>query len=572
LRRLGETAAAGFACAIGLVAALSGCAAMDQLGVPVPAGSDREVDEGPSPVDLARTALAVGNLDSADAVLGAALAPSPSDQKSADDKSPPVIRGTAMTADLLVLRAELRIRQGRYPEAESDALTAMAMVPATATSGSTTAASDETPATAPGESYGPKDGRGAEGEDAGDPGKATAPVPLRAVLTQRSIRIRLAHLYEDAGRDDAAEQHLEAASKLCADDATMSERGDCDFEREALLRIRMARGRYAEAEPLVLAEIADVQSRYGAYDIRLSFAFCNVARFYARQGKYTLSGPLYARSFDLWKTSREDALAEYKRAVAAGEPSPFDEKFLTPRAGHAPFAAPCGLEDQGVLLYKLGKAGVAADALRYEQKLWAADTEAGSAAIAALDKKIAEAGDPLDVAAARHAVAFVARRKGDAVRAEQELRLVTEAYAQAWPTLALSDRRYHVEEYLAAIESLVELLRSTRRFPEAIALGERAQELAAANVDVYDSVRLDTLLSSAKTFREMRDPYRAEAAAGRYLDAVVNARGDTSADYAWALRTISFAYLLSDELDASQRMEMQAKAIWAKQSIVAPEF
>jgi hypothetical protein len=76
----------------------------------------------------------------------------------------------------------------------------------------------------------------------------------------------------------------------------------------------------------------------------------------------------------------------------------------------------------------------------------------------------------------------------------------------------------------------------------------------------------------AKTYREMRDAGKAEAAAGRYLDAVVGARGDRSADYAWALRTISYAYLLGDELDASQRMEMQARAIWAKQAIVAPAF
>ena len=562
MRRKGETMAApatapvpglsiGALALLACSVALTGCAAMTQLRGANP--PSRNGAEGPSPAGLARAALAAGNLEAADAVLGAALAPVPSDGKSGDDQSGLVIRGTAITPDLLVLRAELRVRQGRYPEADSDALTAMALVPATLSA-------EEPP---PGEPPGPRDERDAE--------PRTAAVP-RSLLTQRSIHLHMALLYEDAGRDDSAEQHLEAARELCADDPVLVERRDCEFERDTLVRIRIARGHYAEAESLVLAEIADVQSRYGAYDIRLSLAFCDVARFYARQGKYTLSGPLYARSFDLWNTAHEDAFAEYSRALAAGEPSPFDVEFLTPRAGHAPFSAPCGLEDQGVLLYKLGEAGLAGDALHYEQQLWAADTEADKAASASLDALVARAGDPLDIASARHAVAFVALEKGDTVRAERELRLAIGAYAAAWTTLALSDRRFRVEDYLGAIESLVELQRSSRRFPEAIDFGERARDIAAANVDAYDSVRLDTLLSLAKTFREMRDPQRAETAAGRYLDAVVQARGDTSADYAWALRTISFAYLLREEIDASQRMEMQAKAIWAKQNVVAPEF
>jgi hypothetical protein len=220
----------------------------------------------------------------------------------------------------------------------------------------------------------------------------------------------------------------------------------------------------------------------------------------------------------------------------------------------------------------MGKPSVAADAVRYQQQLWADDTEAGAAAIAALDADIARGADPLDVASARHAVAFVAERKGDAARAEQELRAVAEAYAAAWPSLATSERRYRAEDYLTALESLIEVLRSSRRFAEATALGVRAEEVASTSVDAYDSLRLDTLLSEARTAREMRDPDKAEAAAGRYLDAIVTARGDRSADYAWALRTISYAYLLKDELDASQRMEMQAKAIWAKQDTFAPEF
>ncbi|MFN2426245.1 MAG: hypothetical protein ABR587_07340 [Candidatus Binatia bacterium] len=501
-------------------------------------------------MSLARNALAAGNLEAADAVLVPALAPVPS-RRSGGSDSGPAVRGSSSTADLLVLRAELRIRQGRYPEAESDALTAMALVPST-----TSQIPDQT-AEAP---YGPEDGRDATAD-------SPAPPP-RAMLTQRAIRIRMAQLYEDAGRDDAAEHHLEAARELCADDPAL----DCEFERAALVRIRLARGRYTEAEPLVLAGIADVQSRYGAYDIRLSIALCETARFYARQGKYALSGPLYARSFDLWKTARDEGVAEHNRALAAGQPSPFDLEFLTPRAGHAPFAAPCGLEDQSLLLYKLGKAGVAADALRYEQRLWAEDTAAGVSAVKNLDAILARGADPLDIAAARNAVAFVARKKGDNDRAEQELRPVVEAYGAAWPTMAVSDRRFHVKDYLGALENLIEILRSSRRFPEALALGERAQAVAAVDVDEYDSLRLDTLLSLAKTFREMRDATGALTSATRYLDAVVAARGDTSADYAWALRTISFAYLLRDELDASQRMEMQAKAIWARQNVVAPEF
>jgi hypothetical protein len=268
----------------------------------------------------------------------------------------------------------------------------------------------------------------------------------------------------------------------------------------------------------------------------------------------------------------EEAATLQRRAIEAGQPSPFEAEFLRPRAGHMPFAAPCGLEDQSLILYKLGKAGIAADALRYEQQLWAADTQTGVDVVAYLDSLLHKNSDPLAIASARHAVAFAAQRKGDLARAEQELRLVTEAYAEAWPRLAIADRRYYVEDYLASLEELIEILRVSKRFAEALALGEQASRIAAEVVHENDSVRLDTLLSLAKTFREMRDADRAETSATTYLDAVVRARGDTSSDYAWALRTISYAYLLREELDASGRMEMQAKAIWAKQSIVAPEF
>lgn len=543
--------AAALAAGVLACATAGGCTAVGQFRDPTV-----EEASGPSPVDLGREALAAGNLEAAEAVLTPALTPKPSDLEGAEAPAGPTILGTPLTAELLVLRAELRIRQGRYPEAESDALTAMALVPATPSA-------EPPPSPIP---YGPRDGRPGAEED------EPAPAPPRPSLTQRGIHLRLAQLYEDAGQDEQAERHLAASAELCRQDAALVEQRACELERRALVRIRIARGHYAEAEPLVLAEIQEVQALYGPDDLRLSFALCEAARFYARQGKYALSGPLFARSFILWKQVHEEARAEHERALAAGEPSPFSAEFLRPRPGHAPLAAPCGLEDQPLLLYKLGKAGVAADALRYEQKLWAADEQAGQQAVALVDELVARGADALDVASARHAVAFIARRKGDLVRAEQELRLVVDAYAAVWPTLSISDRRYHAQDCLAAIESLIELLRSSQRHNEAAALGERARDLAIAVVDPYDSVYLDTYLSLAKTFREMRDPARAEDAAGLYLDAVLRARGDESADYAWALRTISYAYLLRDELDASQRMEMQAKAIWAKQDVVAPEF
>lgn len=550
----GEPARVLAAAGLGLascVFALAGCAAMDQVRgdatAPPRSGSK---SEAPSPVEFVRVHLDAGNLDAADAAIAAGLAAAPAGNKGA--ATPGVITQTPETAELLLLRAELRIRQGRAADAESDALSAMALVPSTA----------------PPEAPAPSSPDGAPTTSATE----TAAPSRRPVLTQRAIHIRIAQLFEDAGNDDNAEQHLAAARELCIADPVLLERRDCEREREALVRIRVARGRYAEAEPLVLAEIMEVQSLFGADDLRLSFAMCEAARFYARQGKYALSGPLFSRSFDLWKSAHEDALAEYTRALAAREPVAFDAEFLRPRAGHAPFAAPCGLDEQPGLLYKLGKPTVALEAIRYEQQLWANNTEAGAAALAYFDVLSARGGDPLDVASARHAVAFIAERKGDAARAEQELRSVTEAYAAAWPTLPVSERRYRAEDYLTALESLIEFLRSSKRFPEAITLGDVAAGIAAANVDAYDALRLDTLLSQAKTFREMRDARRAETAAGRYLDAIVAARGDTSSDYAWALRTISYAYLLRDELDASQRMEMQAKAIWAKQSPVAPQF
>jgi hypothetical protein len=503
---------------LAVASTLSGCATWNALRGAAPGGGPAE--PGPSPAVAVRAALAAGNDSAAEIALAEALA-----TPEGDDAEP---GQTPATAELLLLRAELRIRQSRVSEAESDALAALALAPPVAT--------------------------------AGEP------------VSQRQIHIRLAHLMEDSGRDDDAEEHLEAARAVCLADPASFEKGDCDTEREALVRIRLARGRYAEAEPMVLVEIAEVQSRFGADDIRLSFALCHAARFYARQGKYSLSGPLFTRSFDVWKNSRDDAFAEHTQALAAGQPSPFDPAFLRPRAGHTPFAVPCGLDEQPGLLYKINRAKVAVEALHFEEGLWADDTEAGIAADAALALLLARASDPLDLAAAHHAVAYVALKKGDPARAEQGLRTAVDTYASAWPTLPVSERRYRAEDYLAALERLTELLRSTRRFPEAVELGARAAELAEGLVHEYDALRLDTLLSQAKTFREKKDAVRAETSAGRYLDAVVDARGDTSCDYAWALRTISYAYLLRDELDTSQRMEMQAKAIWARQDTVAPEF
>ncbi|HXC49685.1 MAG TPA: hypothetical protein VN634_02255 [Candidatus Limnocylindrales bacterium] len=530
---------AGTFAQIALLAALvavAGCSA----GRP---GAGTQDNANLSPADLARASLSAGNLVPAETILGEALKPRAGTRKTAAQ--------TPETAELLLLRAELRIRQGRYPEAESDALTAMALVPATPDV-------EPAPASAPAPPAGAK--------------PATPPPPAKPPLTQRAIHLRMAKLYEDVGRDPFAEHHIQSARDLCLADAALVEKRECEREREALVRIRIARGRWADAEPLVLANIAEVQSRYGPEDIRLSVALCEAARFYARQGSYALSGPLFARSFSLWKVSHEEALAEHRQAIAQGQPSPFDAEFLRPRAGNIVFAAPCGLQEQPGILYKLGLATAAADAARYEQHLWAVDTAGAEIAVRNLDALVARNASPFEMAPTRNAIAFVARKKGDLTRAEQELRLATEAYAAAWPTLPISERRYVAPDYLEALESLVEILRGSQRFPEAIELGERAIEVAAAAVDAYDSLRLDTLLSQAITYREMRDAERAETAAGVYLDAVRKARGDQSADYAWALRTISFAYLLREELDASQRMEMQAKAIWAKQGAVAPEF
>lgn len=547
-RKSGRCLAYARAMVPGLLAAVmtfGGCSIVNRLG------GGAGATEGPDAASVARSALAAGDLEAADSAIQSALALEATRTKSTKTGTQ---ADEAATAALHVLRMELRVRQGRYPEAESDALTAMALVPATLSPAARAA-------TAP------------PAADGGRPQDSAKPAaPPHAALDQRGIHLRLANLYEDDGHDDWAEHHLIAGHKLCVSDPDLTERRDCELERDALIRIRMARGEYIRAEPLVLGEIADVQSRYGADDLLLSLALCHASEFYARQGKYWLSSPLYARSLQIWQGSHEDAAAEYKRARAAGERTPFDGSTLVPRAGNAPFSIPCGLQDQPAIFYKLGMAGVAADAIRYEQQLWAGETEAGAAAVAYVDALTARGADPLDIASARHAVAFAAQRKGDLNRAELELRKVVETYAAAWPTLPVSERRYRSADYLRSLESLIELLRSSRRFAEATDFGTGAMQVADSAVNAYDSLRLDTLLSEAKTFREMRDAERAEAAAARYLEAIVQARGDTSADYAWALRTLSFAYLLREEIDASQRMEMQAQAIWAKHSVAAPAF
>lgn len=486
-----------------------------------------------TPAEKARRALDAGDLAAASSELEGALAAPAATSGGppaaaadagapyADAAGPAIVAIDAERARLLALRAELQVRSARYAEASRDAELASTAL---------------------------------------------------ALRDARALHLRLARLFEDARRDDEAELHLERARDLCAGDDELVAEGACDEEREALVRIRMARGRYAEAEPLVLAEIADVQARYGSYDLRLARAFCRVASFYCRQGKYVLCAPLFARSFDLWKTLRDDAYAEMQRALSAGEANPFDEEFLRPRAGNAPFAAPCGLEEQPAILYKIGKPEAAAEAAAFENRLWKSDGEAAQRAVNYLALLQARGAPPLELAPAHHAVAFIAVKKGDFARAEEELRSALAIYDLTWTAAPVSTRREIVADYLGAMERLVAVLRASGRLAEAAALGTRAAAIAAETVDAYDALHLDTLLSLVVTYREMRDPALAEDAAVRYLDAVVAARGDQQSDYAWALRNLSFVYLMRDDLDASARMEMQAKAIWKKQGVMAAAF
>jgi len=483
---------------------------------PPPKVPKEEKATGPA-FDRVDKALLDGDLVAAEQILTEALGPPPAEGEQL----------SAQRAELLGLAAELRIRQGRFDDAARNAVRALPALPPTGTP---------------------------------------------SIKTQRGLHLRLAEAYENAGRDADAVTHVIGARDLCRNDADLLAKDGCEIERAALLRIYTATGRYGEAEPLVLERIADVQARVGSNDLRMSNAFCEAADFYCRQGKYSLCGPLYVRSFDIWKTFRDDALAEHRRALETNQSSPFDADFTRIKARHAPFTAPCGLHDQPSILYKLGKAEVAAQAIDYERRLWTADTEVAPRAMETLGALTASGKDGVELALANETLGFIHFKRGDYPNALVYYTQARTRMAGLWPTMQRAMRRVIVRSYLDTLENMQAIARAEGRFADAVTLGREAIDVAEQEVDAKDALRLDTVNLLAITYREMRDLGRAEEYSVRYLNDVQAARGTSNPDYAWALRNLSFVALLQDQLQRSDQLERQAKAVWVKNVVVAPEF
>lgn len=502
-------AAAALAVALGL----TGCPPFIQ---PLPGpGDDLPAQK---PAQAAARAIAADDLAGAEQILAKALS----------DRSDPRPSPDPESAELLATAARLRIRQQLYPEAERDAARALEAAPATG--------------------------------------------PLSELTSQRAIHYRIAEAYEDAGRDDDAVTHLGEARTLCLADAALAESDACENERAGLVRILLAKGRYPDAEPLILGRVADVQAHNGVYDLRLADVLAEAASFYCRQGQYQLCGPLYARSFDIWKNFRDDAVAEHRKAIEAGLESPFGADFLRIRARHALFTAPTGLDEQGPTLYKLGKPDEAAAAMSYERRLWEADDEVGPRAMDALNAIVAAGREGAELALAQEAVGYVYFKRGDYTHAEEHYRQALTRMEALWPSLSVPLQRRLVRDYLDILATLVLIDRAADRYGEAIDFGKRALELAQQQLDARDALRLDTIAGLATSFREVRDIAKAEEFAVRYLDAVAAARGSDHPDYAWALRNLAYVYLLRDAIERSQSLEAEARMIWTRHPAIAPEF
>ncbi|HYC53442.1 MAG TPA: hypothetical protein VEL28_00680 [Candidatus Binatia bacterium] len=506
--------------AFALSAALTGCEGFIVPMQPPPPKSPSADKpgklEGP-PFELTEKALEVNDLARAEQILAEALGPAPAE-------------GEALSlerAQLLGLAAELRIRQGRFEDGARNAVRALPLLPPTGTP---------------------------------------------SIKTQRGLHLRLAEAYENAGRDGDAVTHLLASRDICRSDAALPSTDACEVERKALFRIYIATGRYSDAEPLVLERISEVQARAGSNTLRMSEALCGAADFYCRQGKYALCGPLYARSIDIWKTFRDDALAEHRRALETNQPSPFDADFTRIRARHAPFTVPCGLHEQASILYKLGKPEVAAQAIDFERRLWTADAEVAPRAMETLGALTAAAREGIELALANETLGFIHFKRGDYPNALVYYTQARTRLASSWPTTQRAMRRVIIGSYLDILENMQTIARAEGRFADAVLLGREAIDVAAQEVDAKDALRLDTISLLATTYREMRDLGRAEEFAVRYMNDIQAARGTSNPDYAWALRNLSFVALLQDQIPRSDQLEKQAKAIWVKNVVVAPEF
>ncbi len=424
--------------------------------------------------------------------------------------------------------------------------------------------------------------RFAEGEGTASRALALAvPVgPLSERTSQRSGHYRLARAYEEMGVDGEAERHYSLALELCEADATYREQGACATERKDLTRVLVARGRYREAEPLVLKNVATTQAATGAHDIRLAYALGEASVFYSRQGKHHLAVPLFIRGYRIWMNVHEDAYEKYKAAMQGGLANPFGEEFARPHPGHFPFSVPSGLDEQSTHLLKLNRADTAGRAAEREHKLWASGGGALDLAMKELARVLGDGRPPgpgggsseLDKALAMQTVGHVHFKKGRYQRAEGYYREALERMLRVWPALDSRMRREHVHYYLDVFKTLGVITRSHGQPEQAIRLYEQALEVAKPQLDMKDARYLDLLMDITTAYRELGDFDQAAAAAEHYMEKTAEARGKMHPDYAWGLRNMAYVHYALGDLERSQEFEAEARAIWGDEAPLLPEF
>ncbi len=522
LRR--SRAMAAFASASLLLLLASGCITVDkqsgEIYIAMPAPSAPLPDEKQvlrQEVDIAAAAVARKDYDTAERILLGALERRRGKLEPGDDE----------TVSLLVLLAETHLRKGRFEMARSVITRALVIANPTG--------------------------------------------PLDEPSSQRSAHFRLGRGYEAAGHDADAEEHYYKGLQVCQDDPEYEDRGECNIERSALIRVFVANGRYKDAEPLVLKRVASAQYAHGAHDIRLAQVLAEAAGFYSRQGKYRLSQPLFARGLAIWTNVHEEARDMHYAAIQAGLPSPFSARFVTPRQGHFPFTVPFGLDSQATVLTRLNRSADAAKALELQKNLWMADTRAEQSALDVL-AEADRSSDALAQIRALQTVGYAYFNKGRYTRAANYYSKALVKLEALWTQLDVLGHREMLADYLANYDNLAVIERSTRRYSNAVRLYGRALQVAARNLDPGDALYLNEFANLATVYREMGELQPALDYARRFYDRVRKARPPGSPDRAWALRNIGYVHLLRGDIETSRQFESRALAVWqqGRQSLAGP--
>ena len=443
---------------------------------------------GPTGEAAADTAMAAGDFEAAEAALAPMLS----------ERGGRLTPGDREAIRLLVKLGEIRIRGGKFNEAEEATTRALVL--------------------------------------AAPVGAADEPT------SQRGARYHLGRVYESVRADDRAEEQYLQALDLCKTDPHFTSAARCNVERRALIRLYVAGGRFSQAESTILEALSAVQAATGAHDIRLAFALADVANFYDRQGKYQLAQPLYSRAADLWRNFREEAYEAYQNALAAGLPSPVDDTFARLRPHDFLFTAPPDLADSPAMMLRLGRVEDAAQLLADERAFWSADATVLAVAARELDYVAETAHDSTAHVSALQTLGYAYYKKGMYASAERNYRQALVLVGALWPKLDGVERREMSETQLALYRTLASITRANGRYEEAVEFLEYARQLSLRAFDRGDARYLDTLIEMTTVQRERGELLAAEELLDNYLSEVATARGTDHPDYAYGLRNKAYLW------------------------------